>query len=74
MTNIEIAKLIIKFLKKPESLINFIQDRPCHDFRYSLNWNQIRKMGWKPQIRPEDGLKSTTDCYVANEKWWAGLV
>jgi dTDP-glucose 4,6-dehydratase len=74
VTNIEIAKLILKFLKRPESLIKFVQDRPGHDFRYSLNWDMIRKMGWKPQMKLEEGLRSTVDWYVANEKWWAGLV
>jgi len=74
VTNIEIAKLILKFLKRPESLIKFVQDRPGHDFRYSLNWDMIRKMGWKPQMRLEEGLRSTVDWYVANERWWAGLV
>jgi dTDP-glucose 4,6-dehydratase len=74
VTNIEIAWLILKFLKKPESLIKFVQDRPGHDFRYSLNWDAIRKMGWKPQMKLEEGLRSTVDWYVANEKWWTGLV
>ena len=74
VTNVEIAKLILKSLKRPESLIKFVQDRPGHDFRYSLNWDMIRKMGWKPQMKLEDGLRSTVDWYVANEKWWAGLV
>lgn len=74
VTNIEIAKLILKFLKKPESLIKFVQDRPGHDFRYSLNWDGIRKMGWKPQMKLEDGLKGTVDWYVSNEKWWTGLL
>ena len=74
VTNVEIAKLILKSLKRPESLIKFVQDRPGHDFRYSLNWDMIRKMGWKPQMKLEEGLRSTVDWYVANERWWAGLV
>lgn len=73
VTNIEIAKLILDFLKKPESLIRFVQDRPGHDFRYSLNWDSIRSMGWKPSVRFKDGLRQTVEWYVANERWWAGL-
>jgi dTDP-glucose 4,6-dehydratase len=73
VTNIEIAKLILKSLKRPESLIKFVQDRPGHDFRYSLNWDMIRKMGWKPQMKLEEGIRNTVDWYVANEIWWAGL-
>jgi dTDP-glucose 4,6-dehydratase len=74
VTNIGIAKLILKFLKKPENLIKFVQDRPGHDFRYSLNWDAIRKMGWKPQMKLEEGLRSTVEWYVANEGWWSCLV
>ena len=72
--NIDVAKLILKHMKKPESLIKYIQDRPGHDFRYSLNWDQMRKMGWKPKMRFEDGLKRTVDWYVANQQWWIPLI
>ncbi len=73
-TNLEIAKHILGFLNRPESLIRFVQDRPGHDFRYSLNWDMIRKLGWKPAIRLEHGLRRTVEWYVANENWWSGLV
>ena len=72
--NIDVAKLILRHMKKPESLIKYIQDRPGHDFRYSLNWDQMRKMGWKPKMKFEDGLKRTVDWYVANQQWWKPLV
>jgi len=51
-----------------------VQDRPGHDFLYSLNWDMIRKMGRKPQMKLEEGPRSAVDWYVANEKLWAGLV
>jgi len=72
--NIEIAKRILRHMNKPESLIKFVQDRPGHDFRYSLNWDIVRKMGWKPQVRFEDGLRSTVDWYLKNRTWWNPLV
>ena len=72
--NIDIAKMILKQMMKPESLINYVQDRPGHDFRYSLNWDRIRKMGWKPKVEFEDGLKSTVDWYISNEAWWKPIV
>lgn len=72
--NIEVAKLILRHMKKPESLIKFVPDRPGHDFRYSLKWDNIRKMGWKPQVEFEDGLKKTVDWYVANEAWWKPII
>lgn len=68
--NIDVAKMILKHMKKPESLIKYVTDRPGHDFRYSLTWDQIRKMGWKPKVRFEDGLKQTVDWYLANQAWW----
>ena len=68
--NIVIAKLILKHMKKPESLIKFVSDRPGHDFRYSLNWDRIRQLGWKPKVKFEDGLRKTVDWYVTNEAWW----
>ena len=71
--NIDVAKLILKHLKKPESLIKYVADRPGHDFRYSLMWESIRRLGWSPRIRFEDGLKTTVDWYVQNQSWWKPL-
>jgi len=72
--NIEIATRIVNHMKKPESLIKFVPDRPGHDFRYSLEWDRIRKMGWKPRIGFEQGLAQTIDWYVANQEWWKPIV
>lgn len=72
--NIEIARRILKHLNKPESLIKFVEDRPGHDFRYSLNWDRIRAMGWQPQVRFDEGLRQTVDWYVRNRAWWEPIV
>jgi len=72
--NMDIAKRILKHMKKPESLIKLVQDRPGHDFRYSLNWDHIRKMGWTPQVKFDDGLQSTVDWYVKNQTWWNPII
>ena len=72
--NIEVAKLVLKHMDKPESLIKYVQDRPGHDFRYSLNWDRMRKLGWKPKMKFEEGLKRTVDWYLANQAWWKPLV
>lgn len=71
--NIEIANLILKALNKPESLIRFVKDRPGHDFRYSLNCEKIKKLGWKPRYEFDDALKETIRWYVENEWWWKPL-
>jgi len=73
-TNIEVAKIILRELNKPESLIKFVKDRPGHDFRYSLDTTKIRELGWKPKVRFEDGIKKTINWYVNNKWWWRPLI
>ena len=69
--NIEIAKRVIAFLNKPESLIKFVEDRPGHDTRYSLDSSKVRKeLGWKPKSTFEDCLEATVKWYLDNEHWW----
>ncbi len=69
-TNIEITKLILKLLNKPESLIKHVADRPGHDRRYSLDTAKIRALGWKPKHSFEEAMKLTVKWYKENERWW----
>ena len=73
-TNIEIVNLILEELNKPKSLINFVKDRPGHDFRYSLDTKKIRGLGWVPRYKFEDAMKETIRWYVDNEWWWRSLI
>ncbi len=73
-TNIEIAKLILKALGKPESLIKFVADRPGHDRRYSLNIEKMKKLGWKPKQKFGEALEKTVKWYVENKWWWQPLL
>jgi dTDP-glucose 4,6-dehydratase len=69
--NIDIVKKIIKQLGKPESLINFVEDRPGHDTRYSLDSTKTQNaLGWKPTCDFEKQLESTVKWYLENEHWW----
>jgi dTDP-glucose 4,6-dehydratase len=69
--NIEIAKKILALLDKPESLITFVEDRPGHDVRYSLDSTKARSMvGWQPKFSFNESLESTVRWYVENEHWW----
>jgi dTDP-glucose 4,6-dehydratase len=71
IANIEIAKKIICLLNKPESLITFVEDRPGHDTRYSLDSTKTRtELGWKPKFSFEKSLESTVKWYLDNEHWW----
>jgi len=74
ITNIEIAKEILLMLHKPESLITFVEDRPGHDLRYSLDSTKTRSMtGWQPKFSFKQSLESTVRWYVENEPWWTPL-
>jgi dTDP-glucose 4,6-dehydratase len=69
--NIEIARFILKELKKPESLIELVKDRPGHDWRYSLDCGKIkRELGWQAQADFEKALAQTVKWYRENEEWW----
>jgi dTDP-glucose 4,6-dehydratase len=73
--NIEIANRILKILNKPSDMIQFVDDRPAHDFRYSLDSSRIRnQLGWKPEHAFDEALNETVGWYVRNESWWKPLV
>jgi dTDP-glucose 4,6-dehydratase len=72
--NIEVVKRILKIMDKDESLIEFVEDRPGHDVRYSLDSSKIRsELGWKPKYNFKDALKETVKWYLKNEYWWKPL-
>ena len=69
-TNVDVCKKILCLVDKPESLIEFVEDRPGHDFRYSLDSSKIHsELGWKQQFSFNDALKETVDWYRNNELW-----
>jgi len=68
--NIEITKIVLKELGKPETLIEFVKDRPGHDRRYSLDCSKLKKMGWKPRVGFEEGIRRTVRWYQENRQWW----
>ncbi len=72
-TNIEITRLILRFLSKPESLIEYVEDRPGHDRRYSLATSKISALGFKPRKDFESMLEETVRWYVENRWWWEPL-
>jgi len=74
ISNIEIVKEILDLLNKPEDLITFVEDRPGHDLRYSLDSSKIRsELNWKPEFSFDKALETTVDWYLHNEWWWKPL-
>lgn len=69
--NIDIVKMILERLKKPESLIRHVTDRPGHDRRYAIDASKIlRDLGWKPKHKFPDALHETIEWYLTNRTWW----
>ncbi len=72
--NIEIARMIVKEFRKPESLITHVKDRPGHDRRYSLDCSKItRELGWKPEHSFDEAVALTLDWYTTHRKWWEAI-
>ena len=68
--NIEIVKLILKHLNKSEDLIEFVEDRKGHDYRYAIDSTKIKnELGWEPKTKFEDGIIKTIDWYLKNPDW-----
>ena len=74
-SNIEIVKLILKELGKPESLITFVEDRKGHDRRYAIDPAKIkRELGWEPETKFEDGIVRTIQWYLDHKDWWEEII
>jgi dTDP-glucose 4,6-dehydratase len=68
--NVTIIKKILSIMGKSNNLIEFVEDRPGHDFRYSMNSNKLRnELGWIPKINFDEGIKNTIDWYLSNPQW-----
>ena len=71
--NIELTKIILKFLGKTDKMINYVSDRMGHDRRYSLDSAKIKKLGWQPSKNFNTAIKETINWYKANTTWWQKL-
>ncbi|WP_339832948.1 dTDP-glucose 4,6-dehydratase [Paenibacillus sp. FSL R7-0272] len=73
-TNIHIVKTILEQLGKPESLIQYVQDRLGHDRRYGIDPTKtMTELGWKPKHNFETGIKETIQWYLDNKDWWTRI-
>ena len=75
MANLDLVKLILQKLGKPESLISFVEDRLGHDRRYAIDSSFAqRELKWKPRQGFKEGLEATIQWYIDNEAWWRPLL
>jgi len=73
--NLDVVKLILRQLGKPESLITFVKDRPGHDRRYAIDASKIQsELGWQPAHTFEAGLAETIRWYQTHESWWKRIL
>jgi dTDP-glucose 4,6-dehydratase len=65
--NLTVVRKILEIMNKSEDLIEFVEDRPGHDVRYSLNSSKIRnKLNWKEKTGFEEGIRKTVEWYLSN--------
>jgi len=73
--NIDIVKQVLKLVGKPETLIQYVKDRPGHDRRYAIDSSKARqKLGWEPRHVFEEALAATVQWYVSNRPWWERII
>lgn len=73
LTNIEVTKKILELLGKDESMIEYVEHRLGHDFRYAIDDSKLRSLGWEPKVTFEEGLEMVVNWYRENEWWWRPL-
>jgi dTDP-glucose 4,6-dehydratase len=67
VTNIEVVQKICNVMGKGHNLIEFVKDRPGHDFRYSINASKLKTLGWEPKVKFKDGIEQCISWYMANQ-------
>jgi dTDP-glucose 4,6-dehydratase len=71
VNNLTLVTKILEILNKSKENIQFVEDRPGEDTRYSLDSTKIyEELGWKPKINFDVGLEKTIQWYISNKDWW----
>lgn len=73
--NIDVVRMILAALGKPESLIEYVADRKGHDRRYAIDPSKIRTvLGWEPKTKFADGIERTIRWYLEHKSWWQNII
>jgi len=70
LKNIQVAKSILKSLDLDSGSIDYVADRPGHDFRYAIDFQKIKKLGWSPTKKFDEELPKIIDWYESNLDLW----
>jgi dTDP-glucose 4,6-dehydratase len=73
ITNKELTYMILNEFGMGEEMVEFVEDRLGHDLRYALDSSKVGKLGWSPEYKFNDALKSTVSWYKNHEEWWRQL-
>ena len=72
VANLDLLRLLLKIMGKPESLLTHVTDRLGHDRRYAVDCSSLREeLGWQPEVPVEEGLRATVEWYESNPQWIA---
>ena len=72
-SGLQVAEAVLEIMGQPESMIEFVADRPGHDYRYALDTSRITALGWEPQVNLAEGLERTVGWYQKHQDWWRPL-
>jgi len=72
-SGLRVAEAVLGLLGKPRELIEFVADRPGHDYRYAMDVSRIAALGWEPRVSLAEGLEQTVRWYREREDWWRPL-
>ncbi len=72
-SGLQVAEAVLEILGKPRGLIEFVADRPGHDYRYAVDTTRILELGWEPQVDLAEGLERTVHWYQQHPEWWRPL-
>ena len=72
--NIDVVRRVLQMMGLGEEYIEYVPDRPGHDFRYSISSSKIKtELGWEPEVSFDEGIDRTVNWYRENQWWWRPL-
>ena len=70
LNNLEVANLILKNLDLDSDRLEFVEDRPGHDYRYAIDISKLKDIGWSPSHNIENNIEEIVNWYKSSNDWW----